>query len=169
MTKEAWARVAWESGADFFLEAHGVKHFRAPEICPVGRKHRAATLYAPSPDCMLAALRLIEGPLNWIRSYQENALLHVNSWYRSPEYNKAVGGGENSMHLTGGAADVQKGGWSPLRMALALHNDYPLAAQLGIGVYATFLHVDVRGMLGRRAPARWSGIGVGKWWLDSAA
>ena len=73
------------------------------------------------------------------------------------------------MHLTGGAADITKDGWPPARVALALLNDYPMADELGLGLYETFTHVDVRGMIGRRAPARWSGEGVGNWWLESAA
>lgn len=31
--------------------------------------------------------------------------IHVNSWYRSPELNKAVGGNPTSDHLTGFAVD----------------------------------------------------------------
>jgi hypothetical protein len=30
----------------------------------------------------------------------------VNSWYRSPELNKAVGGEPSSEHITGGAVDI---------------------------------------------------------------
>ena len=163
MTKEAW-----EAGAGFFLEAHGSEHFTATEICPVGKVHKRSTLEAPPPDFMLAALKLID-VLDWIRWYQGPAPVHVTSWYRSTAYNRAVGGGKRSMHLTAGAADITKRGWSPQRVALALLNDYPMADQLGIGLYRTFTHVDVRGMIGRRAPARWSGSGVGQWCLESAA
>lgn len=62
--------------------------------------------------------------------------------------------------------------WSPERVALALLNDYPLADKLGLGLYVSsrFVHVDVRGLLGRRAPARWSGKGARRrWWLELAA
>ena len=46
----------------------------------------------------------------------------INSWYRSEAYNRSVGGGENSLHLTGGVADITKRGWTPLR--IALEHDY---------------------------------------------
>ncbi len=93
-------------------------------------------------------------------------MIIVNSWFRSTAYNRAVGGGVRSIHLTGAAADIRKFGWSPRRLALALHNDYPLTDELGIGLYTNFVHVDVRGLIGRRAPARWSGKGVESgWWL----
>ena len=163
MTKEAW-----EAGAGFFLEAHDVEHFTALEVCQVGKLRGGATLNAPPPDFMLTALKLID-VLEWIRWYEGPAPIHVNSWYRSTAYNRAVGGGKRSMHLTAGAADITKRGWSPQRVALALLNDYPMADQLGLGCYEDFTHVDVRGMIGRRAPARWSGTGVEDWWLDSAA
>lgn len=160
-------KAAWETSAGFFLEAHGVEHFTAAEICAVGKLRGGALLDAPPADFMLIALKLIEGPLGWIRWYENPAPIRVNSWYRSTGYNAAVGGATDSMHLTGGAADITKRGWTPLRIVLALHNDYPMADQLGLGLYTTFVHVDIRGMLGRRAPARWSGDNVDDGWLEA--
>ena len=162
-------KAEWTAGAGFFLEAHGVEHFNAIEVCPVGKLRAGATLTSPPPDFMLTVLKLIDGPLGWLRWFQEPAPVHVTSWYRSTDYNRAVGGGKNSMHLTGGACDFTKRGWTPERVALALHNDYPMADGLGLGLYTDFVHLDIRGTLGRRAPARWSGTGVGQWWLESAA
>ena len=162
-------KAEWEAGAGFFLEAHGVEHFTALEVCPVGKVHKRSILEAPPPDFMLTALKLID-VLEWIRWYQGVAPVDVNSWHRSVAYNRAVGGGKRSVHLTAGAADITKRGWSPERVVLALLNDYPMADKLGLGLYKDFTHVDVRGMLGRRAPARWSGKGAPKrWWLESAA
>lgn len=37
------------------------------------------------------------------------APIHVNSGYRSPEVNKAVGGAKNSQHVLGEAADLTTG------------------------------------------------------------
>ena len=155
--------------AGFFLAAHGVEHFSASEVCPVGRTWGGATAHAPPPDFMLTVLKLIEGPLAWIRWFQGAAPIGVNSWYRDTEYNEAVGGGVNSMHLTGAAVDITKRGWAPERVALALHYAYPMADELGVGLYKTFIHIDIRGMLGRSSPARWSGDDVGEWWKERAA
>lgn len=163
MTRDEWA-----AAAGFFLAAHGVENFTAAEICLVGRIRGGATLEAPPPEFMRHALKLI-GVLEWLRWYQGAAAVHVNSWYRSEAYNAVISVSDKSMHLTAGAADITKDGWPPSRVALALHNDYPMAEQLGIGLYDTRVHVDVRGMLGRRAPARWSGPGVSEWWLESVA
>jgi len=162
-------RAEWGIGAGFYLEAHGIADFTAFEICEVGKIWGGATLYAPPPELMQYALKLAEGPLAWIRRFQGAAPIKVNSWYRSPEYNEAVGGGSDSMHLTGGAADFTKRGWAPMRVALALHHAYPHDQTLGIGCYRTFVHLDIRGELGRRSPARWAGDGVGEWWRGAAA
>jgi len=58
------------------------------------------------------------------------------------------------MHLTGGAADVVKIGFTPDEVADILER-HPDSDQFGIGRYKTFTHIDIRGMIGRRSPARW--------------
>lgn len=152
----------------FFLEAHGVQNFRAYEVANVGRlaNGRGPALLAPPPELMPNALRLIEDVLEWVRWYRGPAPVHVSSWYRDPAYNAAVGGASQSLHMTCGAADINKTGWSPLKLARTIHHDHPHSDKLGIGCYRTFVHVDVRGWLGRRAPARWGP--VGNWWEAAA-
>jgi hypothetical protein len=66
----------------------------------------------------------------------------VNSGYRSPKHNRAVGGAKNSMHLQGIAFDVRMENHDP--------DDYIAAALQvgfnGIGTYPrqNFVHVDAR-------------------------
>ena len=68
--------------------------------------------------------------------------LIITSSHRCEEHNRNVGGSDNSMHLTGKAADIQLLGVEPSKVqAYALIN-YP--DQYGIGSYSTFTHVDVR-------------------------
>ena len=72
----------------------------------------------------------------------------ITSGYRNPAYNKKVGGSPTSRHLLGEAADIQIPSFSPREVA-------QLAEQVGftgIGVYDTFIHVDVR-----EVSARWRG------------
>jgi len=47
--------------------------------------------------------------------------LTVSSWFRSAAHNKAIGGVEDSHHLTGGAVDLLPApGWDAVRMAREL-------------------------------------------------
>jgi len=65
----------------------------------------------------------------------------IHSGYRTPEYNKKVGGATKSQHLLGKAADISVNGISSEKLA-------ELAEKVGfngIGIYKTFVHCDVRG------------------------
>ncbi len=64
----------------------------------------------------------------------------INSGYRNPAHNKAVGGSPNSYHLRGMAADIRVPGVSPQALAKAARK----VGFNGIIAYATFVHVDVR-------------------------
>jgi uncharacterized protein YcbK (DUF882 family) len=68
-----------------------------------------------------------------------NKPIKINSGYRSPEHNKAIGGASNSLHTLGLAADVVVDGVTPIHIA-------SIARDLGFGgvkAYPTFTHVDV--------------------------
>ena len=65
----------------------------------------------------------------------------VTSAYRTPEYNKKVGGIATSFHLSGKAADIQVPGLTPYEVAIIADR----IGFLGVGVYPTFAHVDVGG------------------------
>ena len=72
----------------------------------------------------------------------------VNSGYRSPEHNAAVGGVPNSYHVQGLAADLRPMDPTDLPRLQALADKLNLFG--GVGFYDTFVHIDARG---RRA--RW--------------
>jgi len=92
--------------------------------------------------------------------------LRINSSYRCEKHNKAVGGAVNSLHLPQDdgrvlAADVtyadagKRHGEHMLRLYITLEN---IARRYnepyGLGLYATFTHIDTRGEAGRTM-ARW--------------
>lgn len=68
--------------------------------------------------------------------------LKVNSAYRSPEKNKAVGGAKNSQHVHGNAFDIDVSGM-PHDQRVNLINQAREAGFRGIGVYDNALHFDV--------------------------
>lgn len=71
----------------------------------------------------------------------------VNSGYRTPAHNKAVGGVDNSQHVQGTAADIAVQGVEPL--AVAQYAEHLMPDRGGIGLYGGFVHVDVRQGRGR--------------------
>lgn len=66
--------------------------------------------------------------------------LKINSAYRSPTINKAVGGASRSRHLEGDAADIAIGSHDRRTLVEAALR----AGFRGIGLGQGFLHVDLR-------------------------
>lgn len=77
--------------------------------------------------------------------------VHLNSGYRSPEYNATLkNASPRSQHCNGKAADIWVEGVPPKQIA-DIAECY-LGSSGGIGIYKTFTHVDVR-----TGCARWKG------------
>ena len=159
MTKDEWVAVCGAA-----LQAKGIKNFHPLEIADVGREAIAiasthdrprwkSILKAPAEDKIPTALILCE-LLCELRETAPFGPVLINSWYRSKLYNYTIGGVTNSMHTTGGAADITKIGWTHREVAdwFKSHKD---SAEFGIGRYNSFTHIDIRGKLDRIAPARW--------------
>ncbi len=78
----------------------------------------------------------------------------INSGYRSPDYNRSIGGASRSQHLLGKAADIRVDGISP-RELRGIIEELIKDGRLkfgGIGAYTNFTHVDIRDK-----KARWNG------------
>ena len=85
----------------------------------------------------------------------------INSGYRSPAHNKAVGGVPSSQHVYGRAADIRVDGASPLLIGQIA--EYYLDRRGGIGVYGDFTHVDTRSVRSRWDQRSGKQIVVGGW------
>ena len=94
--------------------------------------------------------------------------LRSNSGVRCAAHNSSVGGRPASLHLNQGSLDVGHAfdctySSAELRTPLNIARLYILFesfgrkhGELGLGLYESFVHVDVRGRLGRRS-GRWQG------------
>lgn len=144
---------------DAYLDSHGIEHFSAREVCPVGRRGLLPAPVSRWPH-IVPTLRVWE----WVRARFGGRPVLVNSGWRDPEYNRRVGGAPDSLHVAFNATDAHVKGIAPLAVAREVHRDHPEADLLGIGGYRGFVHIDTRGLLGREAPARWKGANVEVWW-----
>ena len=66
----------------------------------------------------------------------------INSGYRTPTRNKAVGGAKYSYHMRGMAADIRINGMTAKEIANKLDKIIP--NECGIIVYASWVHIDTR-------------------------
>jgi hypothetical protein len=85
-----------------------VKYFTVEELCRSEVAARRKIDNTPSPDAVRVLTTLIENLLDPIREMWGGPLT-VNSGYRCPELNHAVGGASRSAHLRGEAADITAG------------------------------------------------------------
>lgn len=72
----------------------------------------------------------------------------INSGYRTKRYNEKVGGSPKSQHMLGKAADIKINGLTPDEIAIKAEK----IGFGGIGIYKTFVHLDVR-----HIKTRWRG------------
>ena len=74
--------------------------------------------------------------------------LIVNSGYRTPMYNRSIGGAKNSQHVEGRALDLRPGvigGRKALQMIRGAAETARREGLIrGIGVYPNFIHIDTR-------------------------
>ena len=76
--------------------------------------------------------------------------VNINSGFRTASHNKKVDGAAQSQHCYGTAADISIAGVSPKTIAAFVETIMPSMG--GIGIYKTFVHVDVRSK-----KSRWNG------------
>jgi len=82
-----------------------------------------------------------------------NKPIHINSAYRSEEYNASIGGVKDSQHIMGRAADITVKGFDPIATYITIEILIEKGDMLqgGLGLYDTFVHYDIRG-----TQARWN-------------
>lgn len=99
-------------------------------------------------DTVFISLTLVN-LLQKIRDHFGKAVI-INSAYRTEAHNKSIGGATYSQHKYGLAADIHINGVTPKEIASYVETLMPSSG--GIGIYKSFVHVDVR-----RVKSRWNG------------
>lgn len=131
------AKKAESATGDFW---DGVKHFKRSEFkCKCGK----CGGFPVEPDKKLVEL------LVQIREHFDSPVT-ITSGVRCKTHNTNVGGASSSQHLYGTAADFKVKGKTPKEVAAYCETLLPKSG--GIGLYSTWVHVDVRSN-----KSRWNG------------
>ena len=108
------------------------------------------------PEDLMSNVQELAENLQVLREHIGKPII-VISGYRSPKYNRKIGGARRSQHMKAKAADIVVPGMKPdevREVILALIKEGKMKKG-GVGRYTTFIHYDVRGW-----NARWSGSGI---------
>jgi uncharacterized protein YcbK (DUF882 family) len=104
------------------------------------------------PKKVLDNVKILAEQLQIIRTISEQPI-QINSAYRCPKHNKAIGGVKNSQHVLGKAADIVIKDYTAeetFYLISELINDGDML-QGGLGSYNSFTHYDIR-----KTKARWN-------------
>lgn len=102
------------------------------------------------PEKYLCNVQELAHNLQVLRDYLGEPV-RLNSGYRTPSYNKKVGGKPASKHLIAQAADITVKSKTPKQLVAIIEKliSQGKMKQGGIGVYPGFVHYDVRGTKSR--------------------
>lgn len=104
-------------------------------------KHFRAREFQTGNSNIVIVSKLLLTTLETLRS-KIGEPIYINSGYRTPEHNRAVGGSTLSYHMYGMAADIRADRHTPKQLYTIL--DELLEGWGGLEEHETFLHVDVR-------------------------
>jgi uncharacterized protein YcbK (DUF882 family) len=121
------------------------KHFTASEFTSYFRRTRNGVRNTPPPvalwENIVPTLRIVDD----LRRHFGKPIVLLSS-YRSPAYNKAVGGASASIHMKFNALDIAVAGIAPSEVFRTLRSWRSNGRFTGgLGLYETFVHIDTRG------------------------
>lgn len=85
-----------------------MKYFSIKELCSSDTARARGIDNTPTTKVELALVNLVDNVLDPLREWYGKPIT-VNSGYRSPKLNTAVGGSKTSQHMKGEAADITAG------------------------------------------------------------
>jgi len=105
------------------------------------------------PEKFIPNAQQVANNLQVLRDHLKVPIRITGSGYRTAAHNKKVGGAPKSQHLTCSAADINADGYKPKQLAAEIEKLIAAGKmkQGGIGIYASFVHYDIRG-----TAARWN-------------
>ena len=130
---------------DAHIKALGLKHFTPWELLKPTNNSNRGVKNSPPPrelwDNIVPTIKVVDE-----LRHRLGVPITINSSYRSPAYNRAVGGARASQHLRFNALDIRSAKASPLKIAKELRKMRAEGKfKGGIGLYRTFVHIDTRG------------------------
>ena len=144
------------------FDENNIKYFTALEVLNCSGTKKYSELHIPA-DLMQNILPTIK-VLDEIREWY-NHPIHLNCTYRDLEHNTKVNGEKNSIHLLFNAIDFSVLDHNQLKTIynhiayldnVRHFNFLPKIGSMGLGLYKTFIHIDTRATLQKKAPARWN-------------
>lgn len=98
----------------------------------------------PVPENLLCNVQILAGQLQLLRDHLGEAIM-INSGYRTPAYNKGIGGAPKSQHLQAKAADIVVRSKTPKQLKAIIEKLIKdgVMKNGGIGLYPSFVHYDI--------------------------
>jgi lysozyme len=133
-----------EQGFQRLLDKWGVKHFTAKEFFYRGASDEKLQLNTDPPAKLWPNMERTAKVLDEART-RLKAPIRITSAYRSPAYNKRIGGVSNSTHVRFNATDLVCVTPASLYLVLLdLRREGMFKG--GLGLYRSFVHLDTRGV-----------------------
>ena len=130
-------------GFQRLLDKWGVKHFKAREFFYRGASDEKLNLNTDPPANLWPNMEATAKVIDEARK-RLKAPIRITSAYRSPAYNRRIGGVSNSTHVRFNATDLVTD--SPAKLYLVLMDMRREGLfKGGLGLYRSFVHVDTRG------------------------
>lgn len=103
------------------------------------------------PEKLICNVQELAHNLQALRDYVNESVV-LNSGYRTPAYNKKIGGKPASKHILAQAADINVKSKTPKQLHAIIEKLIleKVMKQGGLGLYPGFVHYDIRG-----TKARW--------------
>jgi hypothetical protein len=148
MTRAAFAK--WlatvqpnEPNFEEVVAGWGLRYFTAAELLTKGGAHARNGLNTDPPRRLWGNIREAALAADEAR-HRLGSGITITSAYRSPAYNKAIGGAAGSLHMQFRALDLVPVRVTPvqLRNVLRKMRSEGVVGCRGIGTYRTFVHVD---------------------------